>query len=97
MADIGNSGRAILEGDDIVIRVPKSVLHTVVEGSWAAGGMDIRLKVTDADLFARELIRELNDEDETGATPIDRMFDKAIAQASEQGAQGIEEHGDQEP
>lgn len=90
------SGRAVLQDAEIVIRVPVDVLPSVVEGAWAAGGMDLRLKVTDPALFARELVNELNREDEVGTTPIHRVFDAAIMEAFGQGAEGVEKHETQE-
>lgn len=91
-----NSGRAIIEDGSLVIRVALEALPMVVEGSWAAGYMDTRYKVTDTAAFAADLVRELNDESEDGTTRIHRMFDKAIENAIGQGAEGIEEHEQQE-
>lgn len=58
--------------------------------------MQTRYKVIDPAAFAKELARELNDEDDDGTTRIHRMLDKAIEGAIDQGAEGIEEHEDQE-
>lgn len=91
-----NSGRAIIEDGSMVIRIALEALPMIVEGSWAAGGMDTRYKVTDPAAFAADLVRELNDESEDGTTRIHRMFDKAIENAIGQGAFGIEEHEKQE-
>lgn len=90
------SGRAVIEDGAIVIRVPIANLPAVVEGSWAAGGMDVRFKVTEPDAFAKALVVELNEEDEGGTTRIHKMFDRAIEEAINQGAEGIEEHEEQE-
>jgi len=90
------AGQAIIENGCIVIRVPIRNLPAVVEGSWAAGGMDTRFKVTDPDAFAKDLVIELNQEDVIGMTRIHKMFDRAIEEAINQGADGIEEHEDQE-
>jgi hypothetical protein len=92
-----HSGQAIIENGAIVIRVPVENLAAVVEGSWAAGGMDTRFKVTGAAEFAADLVQELNREDDIGTTRIHKMFDAAIEEAINQGAFGIEEHEDQEP
>lgn len=96
MITLENSGRAIIEDGSIVIRIAIDALPMIVEGSWASGGMGTRYKVTDAAAFAADLVRELNDESEDGTTRIHRMFDKAIINAIEQGAEGIEEHEKQE-
>jgi hypothetical protein len=91
-----NSGRAIIEDGAIVIRLPIANLPQVVEGAWAGGNLRPRLKVTDAQVFAKELCRALNDEEEDGTTRIHLMFDASIEFASEQGFEGIEEHEEQE-
>lgn len=90
------SAQAIIENDEIVIRVPFKYLPTIVEGAWALNALDKRFKLTDAALFAKNMVRALNDEDEQGTTMIHKMFDKAINEALEQGAEGIEEHEDQD-
>lgn len=92
---IENSGCAIIEDGSLVIRITLEAMPMIVEGSWAAGGMDTRYKVTDAAAFAADLVRELNYESEDGTTSIHRMFDKAIENAIGQGAEGIEEHEQQ--
>lgn len=87
---------AIIKDGALTIRVPVSELGTLVEGSWATGNLDTRFAVTDPDAFAEDLARELNSDDEEGTTMIHRMFDAAINEAIEQGADGIEEHENQE-
>lgn len=42
-------------------------------------------------MFAKEVVRELNSEDEEGTTAIHKMFDAAFIEAIEQGAEGVEE------
>lgn len=86
------SGRAVLLNDAITITLPVAHLAAVVEGSWAMGALDTRWKITDAAAFARDLVNELNAEDEQGTTRIHRMLDGAIEEAIEQGAEGIEVH-----
>ena len=89
-------GKAVIEDNAIVIRVPLASLPQVVEGAWALGSLDTRWKLTNVPLFARDFVRELNSEDEEGTTMVHRMFDAAINEALEQGAEGIEEHDDQD-
>lgn len=89
-------GRAVIEDGCIVIRVPIQNLPAVVEGSWAAGGMDTRFKITDPEAFAKDLVTELNHENDIGTTRIHSMFDRAIEEAINQGAEGTEEHEEQE-
>lgn len=89
-------GNAVIENGEIVIRVSLKSLPMVIEGSWATGNLDVRYKITNVKKFAADLVCELNREEEDGTTPIHRMYDKAIAEAIDQGAFGIEEHEDQE-
>ncbi len=96
MADIENSGRAVIEDGSLVIRVALSALPMVVEGSWAAGGLATRYKITNLDEFAADLVNELNSEAEDGTTRVHKLFDGAIEEAINQGAFGIEEHETQE-
>lgn len=90
-----NNGRAVIEDGAIVIRVLVNSLQDVIEGTWATGNLDVRYKLTNPEDFAKDLVLELNDEDEEGTTPIHRLFDKAMSRAIDQGAFGVEEHEDQ--
>ncbi len=87
---------AVIENGAIVIRVPIDSLHQVVEGAWATGNLEPRYRIVNLDEFAADLRTELNREEEDGSTIVHRMFDKAINEAIEGGAFGIEEHPDQE-
>lgn len=87
---------ALIEDGVIVIRLPVDNLPAVLEGSWASGGIETRWKLSDNDAFAKDLVRALNDEDEAGNTMIHRMFDKGIDEAIESGAEGVDEHPNQE-
>jgi hypothetical protein len=91
-----DAGKAVVEGDALVIRVPLEVLPTVVEGAWASGGMDTRLLVTSPAKLAAELCLVLNDEDERGTTRVHKMFDSALWEAYEQGYEGIDVHPNQD-
>jgi hypothetical protein len=93
----GIDGQARIVRGSIVFSVPIKHLQAIVDGSWRTGNMDTRFKVTDPEAFAKDLLSwGLNTESEDGSTPIHRMFDKAIEAAIEQGAEGIEEHEDQD-
>lgn len=96
MADIQNSGKAIIEDGSIVIRVALSALPMVLEGSWVANNLPTHYKIVNVDKFADDLLSELNAESEDGTTRIHKMFDGAIEEAINQGAFGIEEHEDQQ-
>lgn len=50
---------------------------------------DLFPKVTAADLFASELAAVLEQEDESGATLVQRMLDAAAVRAIEDGARGV--------
>jgi ribosomal protein S3 len=89
-------GRAVVRKGNIVIEVPVAALQAIVDGAFCLNGISHRMKVTDAKLFAREITRELNRGDEQGTTPVHRCFDAAIQEAFEQGAEGVEEHPNQE-
>ena len=91
-----NNGEAFIEGGAIVIRIPLENLPAIVEGAWAGGGMQTRLKVTNLPAFAKELCAEINREEEDGTTPFHRMFDAATEAAFEGGGEGIEIHEQQE-
>lgn len=86
---------ALIEDGVIVIRLPVDNLPAVIEGSWASGGIDTRWQISDNDAFAKDLVRALNYEDEAGNTMIHRMFDQGIEEAIEAGAEGIDEHPNQ--
>lgn len=92
MGDRMTDARAVIRDGEIVISVSLKALPHVVEGAWAIGSLDTRWKLTDAATFAKELVGALNDEDEQGTTLVHKMFDKAILEALEQGAEGIEKH-----
>lgn len=80
----------------IFLRMPIENIPAVVEGAWASGAVKSRFKVIDANAFAQELCRILNEESEDGTTLVHKMFDAAINRAIEYGAEGIELHERQE-
>lgn len=86
-----------IEGDAIVMRIPFKVIPTAVEGAWSEGHRSPRLKVTDAESFAKGMVVELNRESENGTTALDLLLDKAAYDACENGAEGVEIHEVQEP
>ena len=94
--DFQDSGKAVIEDGAIVIRVQIAALQTIMDGGFSCGAYPERSKVTNSEGFAKEIAAELNDEDEDGSTMIHKMFDKAINQAIEQGAQNAERHEIQE-
>lgn len=91
MSDAEN-GRACIVDGALVIRVPLENFHAVIECAWMMCYLKTRFKITDINVFAAELVRQLNREDEQGTTPVHMMFDRCINEAIEQGAEGVEEH-----
>lgn len=55
-----------------------------------------RPKIVDADAFAKDLLAELEREEEDGTTMVHRMLDRAAAEAMENGCFGIQEPGEGE-
>ena len=85
------NAQAKIEKNEIVIRVDISSLKIIVD----AGPHGDLMKVTNAKKFAKELVRELNDEEEDGTTAIHRMFDDAILMAYEHGAEGVKDQDEE--
>jgi hypothetical protein len=90
------SGEAVIEDGHIVIRFRIDALPTAVAGAAALGTLDAPFKVTNAEAFAKDLVSQLNEEDEQGTTMIHRMMDEAFNQAADQGAFGTSISDDDE-
>lgn len=86
----GNAEAEIVDGQ-IVITLSISHLQTAIDGGAMLGTIEGSWTLTDPAAFAKDLLRSLHSEDEEGTTVIHRMFDEAINDAIEQGAEGIEE------
>jgi len=95
MADNINkdSGRAVIESGDIVIRVSIAALGTITNGVGALWNPDGNptVEIVDVEEFAKDLVYELNNEAEDGTTRVHTMFDDAIEAAILDGAQGVED------
>lgn len=82
---------AKIEGGEIVIRVPFEAIpdaaKVAFDEEW--GEEEHGIAVVDAAVFAGELVRALNDEQEDGTTLADLMLDKACVNAAEDGAEGL--------
>ncbi len=85
-------GKAVIEGDSVVIRFPLSAMQCALDGAWALNVIDQRQKVTDEAEFAKEFCLALNAESENGTTLIHRMADKAFVDMIEAGAFGFDQH-----
>lgn len=86
--------KAVIEGDNIVIRVPISAIPVAFE-AWPDAPRndeaDPLYRVTDAVVFANGIVHYLNDESEDGTTRIHRMLDSAMNEALVHGEEGVEE------
>jgi len=90
------SGQAVIRNGKIIISVPLTNLQSVLDGGYACNVYDRAYRIVDEEGAAKEICAALNDEDEDGTTPIHRLFDAAINEALNQGAQFIEERPTQE-
>lgn len=84
-------GEAFIERGVIVIRLPIENLPVVLQATPNIGEGEPWFKITDIEAFAKDLLYELNQEDEIGNTRVHRMFDEAILEAINQGADGVED------
>jgi hypothetical protein len=84
-----------IENDAIVIRLPFETLKFASEQSPKLATYDHdksdwrRVKVTNIQEWAKEVLRALRHEEEDGSTPVDMLFDKMFEAAVEDGAEGI--------
>lgn len=88
---MSEAATAVIENGEIIIRMPIANLDSALEGAWASGCQDGHYKVTDAAAFAKEVVYELNREDEIGTTPIHTLLDRAMYAAIDQGSEGFRE------
>lgn len=86
-----DAGTAVIEDGNIVIRVPIDALQHVLDGSNPCYQLAERYRVADPAVFATELCRSINREDERGETPFHKMFDAAMEYAIDQGCEGLED------
>lgn len=82
--------------DEIVIRIGMEQLATAAKYNPRLEAYDtisaefFQPEVTDQAVFAREIVNRLESEEEDGTTLVHLMLDKAVEQAIEYGAEGIE-------
>lgn len=90
---------AAVEGDELVIRIDVDTLcHAVtMADNWPTDykGESCATIVNRA-LFVKELMNELQRENEQGATPLHFLFDEAALAAIEAGSEAVEFHEDAE-
>jgi hypothetical protein len=82
---------ATLEGDEIVIRIPRSGLTTGAEIAWDRYSAPEKYFVENVDEFAESMIHELNNENEIGETLVHDMLDKAAMKVLDNGQPGVGE------
>ena len=92
----GNGLFVGLEGDAIVIRLPIDILVWVTENGseheeWTDSGEYVNSKVVDRDVFVRDVLDELEREEEDGTTPVHLLIDRAISLAIDNGSLGIDD------
>ena len=85
-------------GGMLVISIGINCLARALEASprfynGESGEQD--LKVTDPEVFAREVARALQREEEDGSTPLHVLFDNAAESAIEDGCEGVKVPGDE--
>jgi hypothetical protein len=84
------NAEAVIEGNQIVIRLAIENIPIAVEGGIELGTITGGVKVVNAKVFAKDLVRALNDEDEIGNSIVKEMFDTGFECAFNDGAQGVE-------
>lgn len=86
---------AQLEGQDIVLRIPKSRLQDFIDIWLDVTNSDSCFKITDVDAFAADVVQAMNaEESEDGTTIIDQLLDGAVSRAIEDGSPNVEECDD---
>lgn len=80
-------------GGELVIRIGVDTLKWAAEHHedfWLPSTDKYTVAVSAPVKFAREVVKELRREEEDGSTLVHLMLDKAIAEAVEQGAEGLD-------
>lgn len=81
---------ANVEGDEIVIRIPKDALRACFDIALDRAFGDHSYNISEEAVFIKEFVNELNRESETGETVLHAALDKAIVTAVENGCEGVE-------
>jgi hypothetical protein len=87
---------AFIDGDAVVVRVSFDTIKTAAAShpEYWDGESDPSvpcIAVTDAEVFARELVREINREDpDNGSTPLTRLLDASISRIVNDGCEGFD-------
>jgi hypothetical protein len=78
------SAEAVIEGDDLVIRLPMANIQAAVLGGWGQGNLG-PLFIDHPRSFAQAMCHALNYENEVGDTMVHKLLDDAITTAFEHG------------
>lgn len=82
-----------IKGGILTISIGVETLKSAAERHeefWLPMTDKYSMVVSDADRFAKDVLLELEREEEDGSTPVHLLLDKAIYQASEQGSEGLD-------
>lgn len=81
-----------IEGDQLVIRVGVDCLLQAIPlaDTWPTNNAGEPCKITDRDQFLKDLICELDRENEQGATVLHLAIDEAATEVTEQGYESVE-------
>ncbi len=85
----GKPTRAILEGDEIVIRIPFKDIPVLLRAAEDFAEIP-HMEITDIEEYAQDVVRALNEEEPNdGTSLIDSMIDTALREAIEQGSTAV--------
>lgn len=85
-----------IEDDAIVIRCPLKTLKIASGHAFdLVFGHPHAYRVNDVEAFGREVVDQLNKEQEDGTTPVHLMFDSAMQEVVEQGGLSIDGYDDE--
>ncbi|MBS9758481.1 hypothetical protein JR044_31290 [Pseudomonas aeruginosa] len=93
-----NMPTAAVEGDELVIRITLDCLcHAVtMADNWPTDyAGNSAATIVDRPLFIKELIGQLQRENEQGATPLHFLFDEAALAVIDAGSEAVEYHEDE--
>jgi hypothetical protein len=82
--------QSAIENEALVIRIGVGTLAFCALAK-NGGPLVENLRVADAVQFAKDAMREMNRESETGATMLNKMLDAAMEEATDQGSTAIRE------
>ena len=84
-----------IKNNNIVISIPTESLSFAYAAAVDLGYINKGSFILDSDVFSKELLSALLEEDEDGTTIVHKMLDKAMYHATDQGAEGVGEVDDE--